>query len=107
MRFAFIRFMTLTMRRGMLVFREGSSLGNFISPGMGRRPMRVRRMLLFERRYFVHSFGSRFPVFGVLMFMPLVIFVGMSFGFITRVMVTVAMDDASLKNETHQKYEQH
>jgi len=44
---------------------------------------------------------------GVLMFMPLVIFVGMSFGFITRVMVTVAMDDASLKNETHQKYEQH
>ena len=69
--------------------------------------MRVRRVLLLIGRNFIYGFGSRFPVLGILMFMPLVIFVGMGFGFITRVMVTVAMDDASLKNETHQKYEQH
>ena len=91
----------------MLVVHERFSLGDFVSPGMGRGLMRVRRVLLLIGRNFIYRFWSRFPVLGILMFMPLVIFVGMGFGFITRVMVTVAMDDASLKNETHQKYEQH
>jgi len=42
-----------------------------------------------------------------LMFMVLSIFVGMASGFIVRCVVAMFMDDASLKNETHQKYEQH
>ena len=47
--FAFVPFMALSMGRGVLAFYERFSLRDFISPGMGRWLMRVRRMLLSGR----------------------------------------------------------
>jgi hypothetical protein len=56
----------LGMRRGMLVLRERFPLGDFVSPGMGRRLMRLRGVLFLIGRHSIDGSGSRFSVIGVL-----------------------------------------
>lgn len=63
--------------------------------GVGRRLMRVRRMLIPMWGNFFYRSGRRVLVMGVMLFMTLVFIFGVRFIFIGRV-----MNDAPLKNET-------
>ncbi len=109
--FTLIRPVILTMRRRMLVFRERLSLGNMMGLGMGRRLMCVRRMLIPIRGNFFYRSGIPILVMSVMLVLMLILLMVFIFRIallfiVMRIVVTV-VNNASLKNETRQKYAQY